>query len=942
MKKNFIAGILAAAMAVTTISCGKSNSGNTKPTPTPTPGGDAYVPTQKEQTTPLVFGIDGADGVFSPYFSTASYDGEIAGMTQIGILTSEGGDYKYGNDYACVAKDVDITYLDSEGKETSNADKAKNGGYTRYDFLIKKGIKFSDGEDLTIKDVLFNLYLFLDPAYSGSTTIYSTDIVGLNKYRTGEDDKGAMTTIETRATANANARLLRIYQWLTNKQLLEDAGGDVDKIPDASKKDYTYGLEDYKKEIEADILSFIPEFKTEVKNDYDSAMSSFAETCKEYAFDEVWELYFYNWGKVKRKKDAKEQYVKVDEKGNEVSVEEVDRNDALPDTIKDSEGNDIPNPEKKNYRYKLDWEGSTYKEKFKTFKTDAEKKEYAINFVYRTATGFDYDDDFTLDYDLIEKDALKNMIYGGSASYSTLYSAIQLNERTKIIKENEGDGGFKSIEGVKTSTRTEFRNEKTKKTYQLGEEYDVLSITINKIDPKAIWNFSFTVAPMHYYSYSGAGDAGEWCVNNNYGVTFNNTDFMTSVRDKNGVPVGAGAYKASRESGLGNAKYPGKNEFLSNNRVYYERNTYFDTLDEQVGGGPIQNAKIRYFQYQIVNSSVLLQSLLKNEIDVGSPNATPDTIKALAYPEYSHLAYKSVLTNGYGYVGINAGKIADVWLRRAIIKAMNTDLVMDYYKQDSNLASIIYRPMSKQSWAYPQDATSTFSGNSKVEGYEDVVLDYVYDGTGKEITEMLKEHGYTVNSSGKVTSGPNGKIPEITFTIAGESDDHPAYVMFKNAQEVLKKIGINVNVKTDAFALKKLASGRLEVWAAAWGSTIDPDMYQVYHKDSTAGSTLNWGYREIKANSGNKYDYELAVVNLLSDYIDEGRNSMDNTKGGTRAQTYWDALDLVMELAVEMPTYQRTDLTAYNKDKIKASTLNQKPTAFDGLFSKIWEVGYNN
>lgn len=926
MKKNFVAGILAAAMAVTTIGCSGKSNGNTKPTPTP--GGDAYVPTPAEQNTPLVFGIDGADGVFSPYFSTASYDGEIAGMTQIGMLTSEGGNYKYGNNYPCVAKDVDITYLDSEGKETTSAEKAKNGGYTRYDFLIKKGIKFSDGEDLTIKDVLFNLYLFLDPAYSGSTTIYSTDIVGLNKYRTGQDDKGAMSTIDANATTAANARLLRVYQWLTNKQLLEEAGGNVDNIPEASKKYYTYGLEDYKKEIEADILSFIPEFKTEVKNDYDSAMSSFKETCKEYAFNEVWELYFYNWDKVKRKTyPGSDRYVKVDAQGNEVTEAQLDANDALPDN----------DPNKKVYRYKLDWDGSTYQEDFKKLTSDDAKKNYAINFVYKTATGFEYDEDFTLDYGKIEKTALRKMIYGGSASYSTLYSAMQLNEREKIIKKAEGDGGFKSIEGIKTSKRTEFRNEKTKKTYQLGEEYDVLSITINKIDPKAIWNFSFTVAPLHYYA-PGADADGVWNVKNNYGVTFNSTKFMTSVRDKQGVPVGAGAYKASRESGLGNAKYPGKNEFLSNNRVYYERNTYFDTLDEKVGGGPIQNAKIRYFQYQIVNSSVLLQSLQKNEIDVGNPNATPDTLTALAYPEYSHLASKSVWTNGYGYVGINAGKIADVWLRRAIIKAMNTNLVMDYYKQDDNLASIIYRPMSLQSWAYPSFETSAYSGTS-IWGEE---LDYAYDEAGQDIAKMLKDNGYTVNSAGKVTRGPNGKIPEITFTIAGESDDHPAYVMFKNAQEVLKRIGINVNVKTDAFALKKLASGQLEVWAAAWGSTIDPDMYQVYHKDSTAGSTLNWGYREIKANSGNKYDYELEVITKLSELIDEGRNSTDNSKGGTRAQTYWSALDLVMELAVEMPTYQRTDLTVYNKNKIDAATLNRNPTAFDGLFSRIWEVGYNN
>lgn len=932
MKKNFVAGILAAAMAVTTIGCSGKSNGNTKPTPTPTPGESEYVPTPTEQNTPLVFGIDGADGVFSPYFSTASYDGEIAGMTQIGMLTSEGGTYKYGNNYACVAKDVDITYLDSEGKETTNADKAKDGGYTRYDFLIKKGIKFSDGEDLTIKDVLFNLYLFLDPAYSGSTTIYSTDIVGLNKYRTGQDDKNAMSTIETRATANANARLLRISQWLNNQILLEQYPS-VDLIP--SDAGYVSGLDKDKEEIEKDILAFIPDFKTEVKNDYDSAMSSFEETCKEYAFNEVWELYFYNWGKLERLKD-KDGYVKIDKDGKKVSLEEQDENDALPDYIVNEDGERVENPDKQIYRYAIDWDkGAAYKEQFDKLADDA-KKDYAINFIYKTSTGFDYDADFTLDdYGVIEKKALADKIYFGCATATSLYSAIQVDERTKLIPSD--DNAFKSIAGVTSYTTKEFRNEKEKKTYSLDEEYDVLSITINKIDPKAIWNFSFTVAPLHYYA-PGADADGVWNVKNNYGVTFNSTKFMTSVRDKQGVPVGAGAYKASRESGLGNAKYPGKNEFLSNNRVYYERNTYFDTLDEQVGGGPIQNAKIKYFQYKIVNSSVLLQSLQKNEIDVGNPNATPDTLTALAYPEYSHLASKSVWTNGYGYVGINAGKIADVWLRRAIIKAMNTDLVMDYYKQDKNLASIIYRPMSKQSWAYPSFETTAYSGTS-IWGDK---LDYAYDEAGTDIVEMLREHGYTVNSSGKVTRGPNGKISEITFTIAGESDDHPAYVMFKNAQEVLKKIGINVNVKTDAFALKKLASGQLEVWAAAWGSTIDPDMYQVYHKDSTAGSTLNWGYREIKANSGSKYDYELEVINQLSDLIDEGRNSTDNTEGGTRAQTYWSALDLVMELAVEMPTYQRTDLTAYNKNKIKASTLNQKPTAFDGLFSRIWEVGYNN
>lgn len=916
MKRKLVAGALVASMAIG-IGAGCNNK---KPhTDDNTAGG--YQPTEQEQTLPLVFGIDGADGVFNPYFSTASYDGEIVGMTQIGMLTAEGTDYKYGDNYACVTKDLDITYIDASGKETKKETSAQ---YTRYDFLIKKGIKFSDGEDLTIKDVLFNLYLFLDPAYSGSSTIYSTDIVGLNKYRTGKDDKGAMSTIDATATTNADMRLLRIYNWLNNQILIKEYGS-VGNIP--ANAGYVSGLDQYKAEIESDIKAFIPYFQTEVKNDYDSAESSFKETCKEYAFNEVWELYLYNYGKVKRKTHAgTSRYVKVDDAGNEVSIEQEDANDALADN----------DPNKKTYRYKLDWDGTTYHDDFAKLTTDEAKKDYAIKYIYKTTTGFELTEDFTIDYDKIEKDALRKAIYGGSASYSSLYTDIQLNERSKIIAAADGDNtGFKSIEGVKYSTQNSFRNEKTKEYYDLDGDYDVLSITINKVDPKAIWNFSFTVAPMHYYSYDGAGDEGEWCVNNNYGVVFNSSSFMNDTvkaPSKLGVPVGAGPYKASRETGLGNDLYPGKNEFLNNNRVYYERNTYFDTLDGVENGGPIQNAKVKYFQYKIVNSSVLLQSLEKNEIDVGTPNATTENLNALNGATMSHLTSKMVWTNGYGYVGINAGKIADVWLRRAIIKAMNTDMIMGYYKSD-DLASIIYRPMSIQSWAYPDSAT-TYSGTT-LDNYD---VDYIYDGTGREIVSMLAEHGYNVSADGsKVISNPdNHSIEEMTFTIAGESDDHPAYQMFKNAQEVLKKIGITVNVKTDQFALKKLASGQLTVWAAAWGSTIDPDMYQVYHKDSTAGSTLNWGYREIKADRA-KYGYENQVIDELSALIDQGRAT---TNQNTRKTTYWEALDLVMELAVEMPTYQRRDLTVYNKNKIDTNTLNQNPTAFDGLFSKIWEVGY--
>ena len=162
----------------------------------------------------------------------------------------------------------------------------------------------------------------------------------------------------------------------------------------------------------------------------------------------------------------------------------------------------------------------------------------------------------------------------------------------------------------------------------------------------------------------------------------------------------------------------------------------------------------------------------------------------------------------------------------------------------------------------------------------------------------------------------------------------------KHASEILNKIGFQINVTTDSNALKKLASGDLTVWAAAWGSTIDPDMYQVYHKDSTATSVLNWGYKQIKANVGGKYDRENALIDELSEYIEKGRETEDQD---LRATIYSKALDIVMQLAIELPTYQRDDLFAYNVDKIDASTLtpDSELSPYKGLTSDIYNISLN-
>ena len=133
------------------------------------------------ESSPLRLAIGAVDQKFNPLFYTSQNDGTIANMTQVSLVTAElkGKDtvLAFGDDYPVATLDYKETYYSKAGTQigegfgdgtvTGAGDKE---GHTTYEFLIKNGMKFSDGVDLTIMDILFNMYVYLDPVYSGSNT----------------------------------------------------------------------------------------------------------------------------------------------------------------------------------------------------------------------------------------------------------------------------------------------------------------------------------------------------------------------------------------------------------------------------------------------------------------------------------------------------------------------------------------------------------------------------------------------------------------------------------------------------------------------------------------------------------------------------------------------------------------------------------------------------
>jgi len=72
--------------------------------------------------------------------------------------------------------------------------------------------------------------------------------------------------------------------------------------------------------------------------------------------------------------------------------------------------------------------------------------------------------------------------------------------------------------------------------------------------------------------------------------------------------------------------------------------------------------------------------------------------------------------------------------------------------------------------------------------------------------------------------------------------DHPAFAILADTKTSLEKIGITLTINDPAdtnVLWDTLDANTHEMWTAAWGSTIDPDMYQVYHSSNGKGRGRN-------------------------------------------------------------------------------------------------------
>lgn len=166
--KKLLAMTLIGTMAISLAAC--SSGGNTGDTGTSTEQGQSET---KSEFDTMVVGLSELNGIFNPFFYRTAFDSYVFGpvFSSVSIL------------------DDDNNLMDDAGTITSKEIKDDAGNIKQVEYTIKlqEGLTFSDGKPVTIDDYLFGIYVQLDPAYDGMSTLSTLNIVGLKEYKEGGD-----------------------------------------------------------------------------------------------------------------------------------------------------------------------------------------------------------------------------------------------------------------------------------------------------------------------------------------------------------------------------------------------------------------------------------------------------------------------------------------------------------------------------------------------------------------------------------------------------------------------------------------------------------------------------------------------------------------------------------------------------------------------------------
>ena len=165
---------------------------------------------------------------------------------------------------------------------------------------------------------------------------------------------------------------------------------------------------------------------------------------------------------------------------------------------------------------------------------------------------------------------------------------------------------------------------------------------------------------------------------------------------------------------------------------------------------------------------------------------------------------------------------------------------------------------------------------------------------------------------------------EYELLIPGDGvGDHPSFMICTLTADALEEIGMKLivtDLSNSSDLWTALEAETCAIWAAAWGATVDPDMFQIYHPEG-----------------GSNYQYAINDAEL-NELIMDARATTDQAY---RKTMYKAALDIVIDWAVEVPTYQRQNAIIFSTERVNMDTVTPDITTFYGWMAEVENIELN-
>lgn len=136
---------------------------------------------------PLRISCSAMENKFNPFVATVEADIQVVDMTQVRLLETDRAGQIVMNGIDGELREFNGENYTYYGIANVKIHYDRQAGYTVYRITLRDDLHFSDGEALTIDDVVFSLYAFCDKDYKGPVTIGQSNIQGLAAYRKGRE-----------------------------------------------------------------------------------------------------------------------------------------------------------------------------------------------------------------------------------------------------------------------------------------------------------------------------------------------------------------------------------------------------------------------------------------------------------------------------------------------------------------------------------------------------------------------------------------------------------------------------------------------------------------------------------------------------------------------------------------------------------------------------------